>query len=89
VTTSEDINSIGLDLLLAALEAKSERESLEAVRAIVSDLSGDDLRRVTTWLAVQSIWRPWPRRSRRAIREAIEMRRFALLTSGLDVDRHA
>jgi len=79
----EDIYTHGLSMLSAALDARSEQDAIELVRAIARDLSPEDLVRVATWLAVESVWRQRPRRSRRAMREWVELRKFAVLTSNL------
>jgi hypothetical protein len=78
-SSTEDIYTHGLDMLSAAVDASSMESAIEAVRAIASDLGADDLRRIATMLAVESVWTSRPRRSRRAMREWIELRRFGVL----------
>lgn len=79
MSSTDDIYTYGLDMLAAAVDASDMSAAAEAVRAMASDLGADDLRRVATVLAVEAIWTVRPRRSRRALREWIEMRRFVLL----------
>jgi hypothetical protein len=79
--STQDIYAYGLDMLTTALDAADIESAIKAVRAQASDLTADDLRRVVTMLAVETIWTARPRRSRRAVREWIQMRRFASLTS--------
>lgn len=86
MSSSEDIYTFGLDMLTVALDAPTEGDAIEGVRGIASDLDVDDLRRVVTMLAVEAIWQARPRRSRRAMREWIELRRFAAMTTGLEQD---
>ena len=81
--SSEDVYTFGLDMLAAALDASTEPEARDAVRAIASDLSADELRRVSTMLAVEMVWKVRSRRSRRAMREWIELRRFGLLVQSV------
>lgn len=83
MSSTEDIFTHGLDMLEAASSASNQAAAMEAVRSLASDLGADDLRRVVTMLAVESIWTVRPRRSRRAVREWIELRRFSVLTRSL------
>ncbi|MEJ7633849.1 hypothetical protein [Aeromicrobium sp.] len=78
-SSAEDIYTYGLDMLTAAVDATDMNAAIEAVRVLASDLGADDLRRVATMLAVESIWTSRPRRSRRAVREWIQLRRFGVL----------
>jgi hypothetical protein len=86
-SSSEDILAISLDMLVAALDARSELEAIEAVRAVASDCGADDLRRVAAALSVEMVWHSRPRRSRRALREWIDMRRLRLLEYSMRGDR--
>lgn len=79
----EDIFTIGLDMLSAALEASTQADATVAVRAIASDQTAEDLRRVVTMLAVETTWQMRPRNSRRKVREWIELRRFGLLVQSV------
>lgn len=80
-SSTEDIYTYGLDMLTAAVDATSLDEAIASVRAIASDLPAEDLRRVATMLAVESVWKARPRRSRRATREWIELQRFGVMAS--------
>ena len=86
--STEDFYTVGLDMLSAAVNAQTETHAIDAVNAIASELTAPELRALVAYLAVESVWHVRPRRSRSAIREWIEMRRFAVLTRSFK-DEHA
>lgn len=77
--SSADIYSFGLDMFAAVLEARSRTEAAERARAIASDLTADELRRVATFLAVEGVRGLPSRRSRRLVNEWIMHKRLAVL----------
>lgn len=76
----EDIYTHSLDMLAAAAGAVDKQVAVSAVRAIASDLEASELRQVATVLAVEAVWSVRPRRSRRAMQEWIEQKRFRVMT---------
>lgn len=80
----QDIYTVGLDMMVAALDAKDELDAIEAARQIASDLTADELRRVSVFLAVQSMRQVRPRRSRRQVAEWILRARFTVLMADIE-----
>lgn len=83
----QDLYSVGFDMLSAALEAATEEEAVEAVRALASDFGADELRWIATMLTVETVWKMRPRRSRRDLRYFIDRRRVALMERSLRLER--
>lgn len=83
LASTADIYEYGLRMLAAALDARSESEAITEAEAVVADLPAPVARRVATFLAVETVWRSKPRRSRRAFREWVELRRFQAMTAEL------
>ena len=84
--TSADVYTVGLSMLSAAVDAQSEKRAIVDVDAIAADLTAPELRALVTYLAVESIWHVRPRRSKSAVREWIEMRRFAVIARSMKAE---
>lgn len=87
VATTRDVYEYGLAMLGAALDATTEADAPLDAQAVVADLPVDVVRRVATLLAVETVWHSRPRRSRRALREWVELRRFQAMTAALPGER--
>lgn len=81
MTSTQDIYAFGLAMLSEALDARTEVEAKAAALAVIEDQPAEVARMVATLLAVETVWRSKPRRSRRAFREWVELRKFQAMTS--------
>ena len=70
--TSHVVIGQALQVMAAAVEARSQEEAVHAARAAASELDAEVARRVAGYLAVQLVRGRVPRRSRSAIKDWIQ-----------------